>query len=1288
MLNMKNVKSIHLYRLKMTRLSIGLGVVASLFASASYAADKYVATNGNDFASGTIGSPYATITKAASAIGNGDTVWIRGGNYHEEVDLTGVSGTSSNPKTIKNYNYEVVTLDGTMPIDTTWTQHSGNIYKTTLSEDIWQLFVDDAHMTLARYPNAICFSDEMWAREGVRLEQLNADATNGHMVDNPNGPAGVSLADAGVSFNNCISILNLGEWETFAKVVSAHPAGADNFDYAPVASGSFDNALASPYFFEGGIGAAELVMLDMAQEWAYDESTKMLYLWADDGLNPNGRTIRGKNQSHAIIGDDDTKHITIDGINFFGTTFSLLNSDYCTVKNCTFDYPSFSKRALGSTSEPVTGGFHFDAIGGARLYGNELSNCEFYRCDGTAVVFKRAEGLLIHNNYFYQINYSCTEESGAAVIETYNCRDTVITRNTLDMGGPMTGINHKTFDDGYGAIIADNFLTRQCLQQDDGAAIQLYRGAQWDGNFYRNWMIDNMERDFRFDGNPGETNGHVYLNVAMSDNLDNAFRLKGDFHEFYNNTAIYANSPFNIAIKKGGNTNSITRNNAVDRLSDLPLIGASSNNYDAYDQPKKLHDLLRDPENWDFRPRADAIELIDQGVDVTTSMGNNITAGYNDAAPDIGAYEYGDTDYWIPGRITPQASMPIPPSGNQNVKLDADLMWLGGTDATAYNVYFGTTQGSPASQGSQTSNIFNPSTLASNTVYYWRIDTVMPTGTVTGVEWSLDTRVVASTEPALFGCDADTFCANNTTDNKGTANQLVIQDGTDSYRAYYRFRVTGMDNGVASATFKVTPYLTAIPNVKVYATDNANWDEMTITGANDPLTVGALLDTKLNAPARTEIEFDVSSFITNNGTYTLCVTTDSGAADLKVMSRESNTPPSLIVTPPNVNSAPIWNSSPFSKADATEGTAYTNSIAGEASDVDTGDTLTYSLASAQDWLYVAANGEITGTPTNADAGTNTFTISVSDGIAAPVDATLNIFVADVPPTPTIQVIEDWQFNDDAGKTFGNSTNSVAGSTAEFQGGGLGYAMTDGSGHMHITNGNSQGPKATLTTAGVTSGQYQLTFATTSIDLTDSTNQAKVEGLLLNAAGADLFTVRVFRGGGNLKLTVLDGAGAKPATAILIAGSEVDTAGITLRTVIDLDTDLADVYYTVGTGPETLLAGNVATLDSDMSQIGVGYGSSLFGANNHIDLDYVTLSEINPDPGGPAEIGEVSFGLAGTDAVVGWNGTNTATYAVQRRLDLAAGSWSNIVEDITGVDGVMSVTNATTEPQAFYRIILQ
>lgn len=71
------------------------------------------------------------------------------------------------------------------------------------------------------------------------------------------------------------------------------------------------------------------------------------------------------------------------------------------------------------------------------------------------------------------------------------------------------------------------------------------------------------------------------------------------------------------------------------------------------------------------------------------------------------------------------------------------------------------------------------------------------------------------------------------------------------------------------------------------------------------------------------------------------------------------------------------------------------------------------------------------------------------------------------------------------------------------------------------------------------------------------------------------------------------------------------------------------------------------------------------------------------------VSDVSLvGLDGSgNLVASFIGEAGGTYAVQRTDDLVYGTWSNVVEGITG-EGAINVTNDTTEAQSFYRIILQ
>ena len=113
-----------------------------------------------------------------------------------------------------------------------------------------------------------------------------------------------------------------------------------------------------------------------------------------------------------------------------------------------------------------------------------------------------------------------------------------------------------------------------------------------------------------------------------------------------------------------------------------------------------------------------------------------ITEGYVGEAPDIGAYEFGDDNYWIPGRLVSKASTPVPPHDAVNVMTDADLMWLKGLEATSFQVYFGTESGQLTEMGTQVNNIYDPGSLIPGQLYYWRVNCNTPAGWVTGDEWN------------------------------------------------------------------------------------------------------------------------------------------------------------------------------------------------------------------------------------------------------------------------------------------------------------------------------------------------------------------------------------------------------------------------------------------------------------------------------------------------------------------------------------------------------------------------
>ncbi|MCW1923903.1 tandem-95 repeat protein [Luteolibacter arcticus] len=97
----------------------------------------------------------------------------------------------------------------------------------------------------------------------------------------------------------------------------------------------------------------------------------------------------------------------------------------------------------------------------------------------------------------------------------------------------------------------------------------------------------------------------------------------------------------------------------------------------------------------------------------------------------------------------------------------------------------------------------------------------------------------------------------------------------------------------------------------------------------------------------------------------------------------------------NANDAPVFTADPILKADALCLVAYSDSLNGEATDMDVGDTLMYSKVSGPAWLSVASDGTLSGTPADSDSGLNSFVVRVTDSDSATTTAALQIKVTGI-----------------------------------------------------------------------------------------------------------------------------------------------------------------------------------------------------------------------------------------------------------------------------------------------------
>ena len=604
-------------------------IIISFLLSFLLSNEYYVATYGDSTNVGSFNYPFSSIQQAANVMNAGDICYIRQGVYHENIKLESKDGSSGSPIVFSAYNDERVVLDGTVPINSTWSIFNGNIWVAEIDYDIWQLFVDYQEMVMARWPNAFFEDGSIWDKESNWAHgtiDLDENAyENGMMIDNPHGE--ISLENIGFNVEGATAILNVGSFKTYTREILNH--NGNTFYYEPV---DLWKTKHHDYFLEN-----KIEFLDSPGEWFYDVDSSLVYFWAPNNANPNNLNIRGKVQSYAfeII---DSDYIEIRDLEFFGTTFKFENSDYSIVDHCNLVYPSCYKRMLGVVdTQPEMSIF------------TSSSNCKvinsaFRFIDGSALEMYSGNNT-IENCYFYHIDYTATDLNGLMTTIQMGGSNNIFRRNTMHRMGASATLNP-----GNSAIIELNDMSDSGHMQSDGALVQCMVGQQPDVQIRYNWLHDTEKFGARFDGEGDGYGGHMHHNVIW--NVQGGIMVKGYNHNIYNNTSFDNGSKNDIIvmIDQGGNEGTITINNASNKIAghrtgtyqDYPVPGIYENNWNGYETNQDIKDLLQDAENLDFTPIEGSI-LIDSGFDH-----ENLDLNYIGGGPDLGAYEYGG-EYWIPG---------------------------------------------------------------------------------------------------------------------------------------------------------------------------------------------------------------------------------------------------------------------------------------------------------------------------------------------------------------------------------------------------------------------------------------------------------------------------------------------------------------------------------------------------------------------------------------------------------------------------------------------------------------
>ena len=462
-----------------------------------------------------------------------------------------------------------------------------------------------------------------------------------------------------------------------------------------------------------------------------------------------------KTQSYAFD-FTGSSYLTIEGLEFFGTGIiseETDHSDRVTINENTFLYPSWYRRMLREHGifEKIkdgelqhTGG---SDVGAIILVGQNffISNNEFAYGDGEIDMKGSGQPIdnVVTNNLFH--HWGFTGMAGMILNMNGNKGTSEQSYNTFHTHGGQVMSKASHVDINWSRASYWGYL------KQDGVAFQCaggqLAGGGSDGTVRHHiWAHNAFKPAVRWDGTNGINGTDHHIAGA---NLPGLTLTKGDFHKVYHVSGVLGFDPNNPMLKilddndvdegeagfeeRNANTeiyNSIADSISGERNGYTPLNGANGNNWNGYLHPgfgDSADKQLRDPNNLDFRP-VDGSDVIDAGASLP---------GFNDghigSAADIGAYEYGNSHYWIPGyRAKNKANSPVPMNQSTTARPDADLMFLAARNAISNRIYFGTDPASLnllAAGVANTDNVVEPGPLIVDT-YYWRVDTVLADSSV------------------------------------------------------------------------------------------------------------------------------------------------------------------------------------------------------------------------------------------------------------------------------------------------------------------------------------------------------------------------------------------------------------------------------------------------------------------------------------------------------------------------------------------------------------------------------
>ncbi|MFZ1693189.1 MAG: T9SS type A sorting domain-containing protein [Flavobacteriales bacterium] len=415
-----------------------LFVATALAAFTVHSATYYISPTGNDSNNGTSqATAWRTIARAnqlSSSFQPGDRILFqRGGEYRGKLSIMS-SGAANNLIQVGAYGSGAQPIISGSVAVTGWVQHSGNIWRAPITQDIKYVYVNGALQELARFPNT------GW----LRVDQ----GTSTSLTDS-------ELTQASGYWNGATAVIRTTNWSYDTAYVSAF----SNNTLTHTATGNNLGTWQWGYYLRN-----KLALLDAAGEWFHDRASGMLYIWCPNNANPNNVTVEAAVLDNGVYVGWQRHHIKVEGLHMrHQTAASLrLSGTYdLEASNCTF---TDTRQAIYSTGSNQ----HFHHLDVQRTYATGISlldnNTILEHCNllniamvkglgeqnmGYLGIGTNGQDMVVRDNRVENVGYCGIAVNHNAVVE----RNLVI--NSMAILNDGAGI---TFDSTDGAIIRDNVV--------------------------------------------------------------------------------------------------------------------------------------------------------------------------------------------------------------------------------------------------------------------------------------------------------------------------------------------------------------------------------------------------------------------------------------------------------------------------------------------------------------------------------------------------------------------------------------------------------------------------------------------------------------------------------------------------------------------------------------------------------------------------------------------------------------------------------------------------------------